>query len=123
MKESILLQQCISYLEECKLTKRLPPFIAFHPINEGREFAFKDPTTNYIGTNRFGFLRGLADIVLCIQNGQVIFIELKIGSNKLNDNQKKFQELCEKTGFQYYVVKNSLNNFKKLINTLKKQTH
>lgn len=115
MKESILLQQCISYLEECKLVKKLSPFIAFHPINEGREFAFKDSTVNFIGTNRFGFLKGLADIVLCIKNKPVIFIELKVGYNKLSENQQKFQDLCKSKGFEYYVVKDNVKNFQKVV--------
>ena len=118
-QEKVLLQECIAVLEEWKLLNLLPPFIVFHPINEGKEFAFKETKKNYIGTNKFGFLAGLADLVLCFKNESAVFVELKISPNKLSSNQLNFQKMCEDSGHQYYIIKDDVKNFIKMLEKFK----
>lgn len=60
-----------------------------------------------------GVQNGRSDMVLYYQ-GRSTHIELKNGSNKQTQNQKKWQELIESQGFDYHVV-NSFDNFKELI--------
>ena len=59
-----------------------------------------------------GVLRGVADLVIVGTNGRVLFVEMKAGKNKQDDNQILFQQKVEKLGHKYIVCR-SLEQFKK----------
>lgn len=50
-----------------------------------------------------GQLAGVADLVLCLPNGEAVFVELKAGENGQQESQKRFQENVEKLGFRYLL--------------------
>ena len=53
--------------------------------------------------------RGFVDHVLINKNGYIVFIEAKIGSDKLSEKQKEYQEVYKKIMqnnkmFKYYIM-------------------
>lgn len=60
-----------------------------------------------------GVVSGPADLVL-ILNRQVVFIELKVGTNVQSDNQKDFESKVITRGHAYIVVRDLLT-FKEII--------
>ena len=53
--------------------------------------------------------RGFVDHVLINKNGYIVFIEVKIGNDKLSEKQKEYQEVYEKIMqnnkmFKYYIM-------------------
>ena len=60
-----------------------------------------------------GVLAGVSDLI-CINDGKVLFIELKDYKGKQSDKQKEFEKLIISQGFQYFLVR-SLDEFKKIV--------
>lgn len=80
--------------------------IIFSVPNEGKsakEQMFKKAT---------GLMSGVSDLI-CINNGEVIFIECKDLKGKQSEKQKDFQKTIELQGFKYHLVR-SLEEFKKI---------
>lgn len=78
--------------------------IIFSVPNEGKsakEQMFKKAT---------GLLSGVSDLI-CINNGQILFIECKDYKGKQSDKQKEFEEIVTMQGFKYILVR-SLDEFK-----------
>lgn len=67
-----------------------------------------------------GVLAGVSDLTY-VNNGLVIFIELKHGKNKQSESQIEFQKKVEAYGFKYYLVY-SLESFIKIINQFNQST-
>lgn len=63
-----------------------------------------------------GVKSGIPDLVLFVQNELMtgLFIELKVGRNKLTENQKKYFELLPKQGYQVEEVR-SFDQFRTII--------
>lgn len=83
--------------------------IIFSVPNEGKsakEQMFKKAT---------GLMSGVSDLI-CINNGEVIFIECKDEKGKQSDKQIQFEEIVKSQGYRYILVR-SLEDFK---NKLKK---
>jgi len=81
--------------------------IIFSVPNEGKnakEQMFKKAT---------GMLSGVSDLI-CIHNGEVIFIECKDSKGRQSDKQVKFEDIIKSQGFRYCLVR-SLEDFKKII--------
>ena len=81
--------------------------IIFSVPNEGKsakEQMFKKAT---------GLMSGVSDLI-CINNGEVLFIECKDLKGKQSENQKDFQKTIELQGFKYHLVR-SLEEFQKII--------
>lgn len=81
--------------------------IIFSVPNEGKsakEQMFKKAT---------GLMSGVSDLI-CINNGEVIFIECKDFKGKQSEKQKDFQKTIELQGFKYHLVR-SLEEFQKII--------
>jgi hypothetical protein len=81
--------------------------IIFSVPNEGKsakEQMFKKAT---------GLMSGVSDLI-CINNGEVLFIECKDLKGKQSDKQKDFQNIVELQGFKYHLVR-SLDEFKKIV--------
>lgn len=81
--------------------------IIFSVPNEGKsvkEQMFKKAT---------GLMSGVSDLI-CINNGEVIFIECKDLKGKQSEKQKDFQKTIELQGFKYHLVR-SLEEFQKII--------
>ena len=79
--------------------------IIFSVPNEGKsakEQMFKKAT---------GLMSGVSDLI-CINNGEVLFIECKDLKGKQSENQKDFQKTIELQGFKYHLVR-SLEEFQK----------
>lgn len=57
-----------------------------------------------------GSTKGVSDVIACL-NGLLIGIEVKIGSDKQSDVQKRFQERIEAAGGKYMIAKD-FNQFK-----------
>lgn len=60
-----------------------------------------------------GVLAGVSDLI-CINNGKVLFVEIKDYKGKQSDKQKNFEKLIISQGFNYYLVR-SLDEFKKIV--------
>ena len=60
-----------------------------------------------------GVLAGVSDLI-CINDGKVLFIELKDYKGKQSDKQKEFEKSIISQGFQYFLVR-SLDEFKKIV--------
>ena len=83
--------------------------IIFSVPNEGKsakEQMFKKAT---------GLMSGVSDLI-CINNGEVIFIECKDEKGRQSDKQIQFEEIVKSQGYRYILVR-SLEDFK---NKLKK---
>lgn len=58
-----------------------------------------------------GVLGGCSDLVLVMDTGDIIFIEMKAKGGYQTPEQKQFQEDIYRIGYKYYVVR-SLDEFK-----------
>lgn len=52
-----------------------------------------------------GLTPGVADVVVLLNGGKTVFLELKVGSNKQEISQVQFEKDVKELGFEYYVVK------------------
>ena len=59
-----------------------------------------------------GTLAGVADLVIVGNGGRVLFVEMKSGRNKQEDNQILFQKNVERLGHKYVICR-SIEGFKK----------
>lgn len=59
-----------------------------------------------------GTLAGVADLVIVGNGGKVLFVEMKAGRNKQEDNQILFQKNVERLGHRYVICR-SIEGFKK----------
>lgn len=87
--EAALHQEVWRYLRHA-----LPPEVrAFHPANGG----LRDAAT--AGQLRaMGVVPGIPDLVFILPNAQIACIELKVGRNKLTDEQAEFFEWMQARG-------------------------
>ena len=60
-----------------------------------------------------GVLAGVSDLI-CINNGEVLFIECKDDKGKQSDKQKEFENIVLLQGFKYFLIR-SLDEFKKIV--------
>lgn len=60
-----------------------------------------------------GVLAGVSDLI-CINDGEVLFIELKDYKGKQSDKQKEFENSIISQGLNYFLVR-SLDEFKKIV--------
>jgi hypothetical protein len=65
-------------------------------------------TTNVVGEPDFSIFSG---------NGAVLFIEVKVGNNKLSPEQRAWQYCCQVLGYKYVVIR-SFEEFLKTIESL-----
>ena len=61
-----------------------------------------------------GTLAGVADLIVVGNGGKVLFVEMKAGRNKQEDNQILFQKNVERLGHKYVICR-SIEGFKKEI--------
>ena len=59
-----------------------------------------------------GTLAGVADLIVVGNGGKVLFVEMKAGRNKQEDNQILFQKNVERLGHKYVICR-SIEGFKK----------
>lgn len=86
------------------------------PEQRGQLFHVNQKSRNAIEGNHMkamGVIAGVSDLIL-IQQGKVLFIELKTEDGTQKPAQKKFQQVVETLGHQYYIIRN-LQDFKKLL--------
>jgi len=62
-----------------------------------------------------GRMKGAADVVIVINDGRVIWVEMKLLKGRQSDAQKIFERRVTDLGHKYYVCR-SLDQFKKIIN-------
>ena len=62
-----------------------------------------------------GLQKGRADMVFYF-NKKAYHIELKVNGGTQSQDQKKWQKVIEEAGFQYYIINDSLQDFKDFIN-------
>lgn len=77
-------------------------------------------SVNRIAGNRnkaMGVVAGVSDFELILTNGKVAFIEMKTPVGQLSQEQKTFSAKVVQRGHLYFVCR-SLDEFKKLVNTL-----
>lgn len=60
-----------------------------------------------------GVLAGVSDLI-CINNGEVLFIELKDYKGKQSEKQKEFENSIILQGLKYFLVR-TLDEFKKIV--------
>ncbi len=63
-------------------------------------------------------LRGFPDFLILGKN-LVVFVELKLGNDRLRKEQIAFKNFCEKSGLNYVVINE--NEVEKLINNILEQ--
>jgi hypothetical protein len=81
--------------------------VIFSVPNEGKsakEQMFKKAT---------GLMSGVSDLI-CINNGEVLFIECKDYKGKQSEKQKEFENIISLQGHKYFLVR-SLDEFKKIV--------
>jgi hypothetical protein len=81
--------------------------VIFSVPNEGKsakEQMFKKAT---------GLMSGVSDLI-CINNGEILFIECKDEKGRQSDKQKEFEIIINSQGFKYFLVR-SLEEFKKIV--------
>ena len=54
---------------------------------------------------RIGLRPGVADLVVMLPGGKVVFVEVKTKTGRQSENQKDFQEKCFDLGFAYHLVR------------------
>lgn len=62
-----------------------------------------------------GLQKGRSDMVLYFK-GLAYHIELKVNGGTQSPDQKKWQSVIQNAGFRYYVINDSVQDFKDLIN-------
>lgn len=72
----------------------------WHTPNEGRRTAFERFKAKVLG-----IVSGVSDLIL-ISGGKLLALELKIGKNRMTENQKNFQDQILKNGFWVAVAYN-----------------
>ena len=70
----------------------------WHTPNEGRRTPFERFKVKYLG-----MIAGVSDIIM-VKNGDVLFLELKVGKNKPTENQKTFLKNTKAFGFTSEVA-------------------
>jgi hypothetical protein len=81
--------------------------VIFSVPNEGKsakEQMFKKAT---------GLMSGVSDLI-CINNGEILFIECKDEKGRQSDKQKEFEKSIISQGHKYFLVR-SLDEFKKIV--------
>lgn len=78
---------------------------------------YQNPPNAIIGAKliSMGLRPGSTDHLYVYGFRQIAWIEYKIGYNKQSKPQEEFQELIERLGFEYYLIKNDIELFKYLI--------
>lgn len=66
-----------------------------------------------------GLRAGVADLTYIAGPGRIVFIELKVKDRSQHNAQLEFEAMVREFGFEYYVCKNTLNNFINLFNSIK----
>ena len=100
MKEHDLQVQVVSYLSHKGICNFAVPNGFWNGIKDiGKKVAYIKKL------KKEGFKNGVADLVVLLPKGKTIFLELKVGYNKMSIHQKMFKENVEELGFKYYVIK------------------
>ena len=87
---------------------------------QGNGFLFSVPTggtRNKIEAMKLkatGLTAGVADLIICLPFGRVLFVELKTDTGTQSDAQKTFESKVTKLGHDYFLIR-SLDQFKTLI--------
>lgn len=84
-------------LQICDLL-RLRNIYFFHPANEGKR-GFGAVRSFHNNGGR----AGVADLVLLLDGGRCVFVELKADKNKQRKSQVEFENTVRALGFEYYV--------------------
>jgi hypothetical protein len=63
-----------------------------------------DNVVNIMNLKRSGMKAGVADIVVLRPGGRAYFLELKVGNNKMQDEQVRFKMIVESMGFRHFLV-------------------
>jgi len=88
--------------------------IAFCRKNEIICFSVpNEATRNNSKYIKSGVLAGVSDLI-CVNNGEVLFIELKDYKGRQSDKQKEFEKGIISQGHKYFLVR-SLDEFKKIV--------
>lgn len=66
-----------------------------------------------------GMVSGVSDLAYLRGDGQMIFIELKVGDSRQSDRQKWWEGVVTACGAEYRIVR-SLDEFKEVINENRK---
>lgn len=81
---------------------------------------YQNPPNAIIGAKliSMGLRHGSSDHLYAYDYKCIAWIEYKIGYNTQSDAQEEFQKLVERLGFEYYLIKNDIEDFKGLIANL-----
>ena len=102
---------------EARIQMEIVMWFRSHHNRTGLMFAVPNETSNVkelMAKKATGLLPGVSDLVVLLEGGRVLFVEVKTLTNKQQPNQIKFQDNCERLGFNYFVVR-SLNEFKEIL--------
>jgi len=67
-----------------------------------------------INLKKEGLKAGVADLILLLAGGTIIFIELKHGKNAQSAKQKEFEGTAKGLGFNYYLIR-TFKDFKVVV--------
>jgi len=103
MTESQLVTSCLRYLQVCE---NLGKIVHCDRLNSGKVFTkHRRVTLCRAGTPDAYFIRN---------NGVMIWLEMKVGKNKLTAHQEEFRAKVENAGHFFYVIR-STQELEKLI--------
>ena len=108
--EQTIQQNCVRWFR-----LQHPDKILFAVNNNARGGRITDKRAGGIAKS-MGVLAGVSDLVLC-HNGTTTFIEVKTPTGKQGDSQKRFEQICKLTKFDYRIVR-SFDEFQTLINDI-----
>ena len=105
--EDYIQNQCWIWFKNHTRNMRPKPIIYSVPNDEASVVQAKRK-------NLTGRLAGVADLVVMLNKGKSIYIEMKTPTGRQHEAQKQFQIDCEALGYEYYICR-STDEFKNVI--------
>lgn len=110
MREHEIQKACIDYLELIKI-----PFIRNNTF--AGKIIRRDGSTGYIKNNSF---EGAPDILVFVDNGITLHIEIKSETGRQSKAQKYYQSIIERLGHFYFIIR-SVNELQSTIKKFSKR--
>ncbi len=104
--EALLQQACVKWLH---IQENMGRLLFYHVPNGGKRGIIEASKFK-----RLGVRAGVPDLVILRPGGSSLYIELKAGMGKLNDNQNEWRDKLSKFSFNWYCL-NDLDEFIELV--------
>jgi hypothetical protein len=71
---------------------------------KGLGVVFAVPNQNQWKLTNIGVKAGVSDLIF-VQQGRILFLEIKTDTGKQSEKQKQFQKQIESLGYEYYLIR------------------